>query len=188
MNNSKLQVKSASDAVFQSVRSGDKVVLTVREGENVLELVSDMASRNVELEVREVKGDANKRLHDANISAAGGEPPSAYIDLCQLTRIAEDKISMDPKQAFIEFLRINTTDSSNSSSQPSGIDDAEERLNMEVLQEGLSTIDRLQGTATATALKATDGTGAYNLTLHSIDIKGFGMVNANFATCDDRKF
>ena len=64
-------MKSPTDDVFQNVRSGDKVVLTVREGENVLELMSSMASRNVELEVREVKLDVSKRLADANCSATG---------------------------------------------------------------------------------------------------------------------
>ena len=104
------------------MRSGDKVVLTVKEGENVLDLVSSMASKNVELEVRELKIDANRGIHDANSSATGSMNSSPNIG--RLMGILEDKISMDPRQAFIEFLRINTT-KANSASQ---VDDANERL------------------------------------------------------------
>jgi hypothetical protein len=53
------KVKSKDDAVFEKVKAGDKVVLSVKEGTDVFELTSAMAAKNVELELREEKTQLN---------------------------------------------------------------------------------------------------------------------------------
>lgn len=166
-------MKSPTDSILREVKSGDKVVLTVKEGEDVSDLKTNMAKKNVDLEVRETQLEMINRFSNEN-SFDGG----AIIFLnCvnALLCLSDNVIQLNPKQAFLDFLRINNSDTENST--PSlGNDSTEEFMLREITREGLSTIERLQGLVSATAFKSIDGSGSYNLSLESIDIKGFGIV------------
>jgi uncharacterized protein YgiM (DUF1202 family) len=55
-------VRSPSDKIFEKVKAGDKVVLSIEEGVNVLDLVTAMSAKKVELELREDKPSLNTKL------------------------------------------------------------------------------------------------------------------------------
>lgn len=151
-----MQARATDERVLERARSGDKVVLTVREGDNVEDLVRSYRDKKVELELRE---------EPVALGTKSAGEATALPDLGGGT----DASTLDPRLAFLDFMRINST--AEEGAEGTLVD---EGFRASVVKEGVDTIERLLNSVAASSGKAKDGSAYFNLALRHVELSGFG--------------